>query len=125
MVGLAGFAWYKLHVPKAMRDLQRKLQIYAQEISSGTLKHETIDDLMTMLKEMQGSKKYAKKKMQFSLEETITFLNLIFEYTLKLAADNHVDLLPEEIGSCRGRTDMVVDLQAFLKLQQKIFDEAA
>ena len=46
----------------------------------------------------------------------------IYEYTLKLASDNEIEITADDLGK---EKDAIRNLQSYLKLQRRIFAEVA
>ena len=59
-------------------------------------------------------------------EELEVLVGCIYEYTIKLAKDNKVELTEEELNiSDKNITVTIINLQTYLKAQKRIFEEAA
>lgn len=119
-----GFIYYKVktHEPAVVTKFRAVLRTYIAEIRKGNLELDTIDSLMAALDDLKKHKDYEKFKITLSTEELDTLVNRIYEYTLKLAANNKVELTEEE----RSRSDnSILNLQNYLRTQKRIFEEAA
>ena len=119
-----GCLYYKVktHEPAVVKKFRVALRTYIEEIRKGNLEIATIDDLMTALNDLKKHKDYEKYKITLSTEDLDTLVNRIYEYTLKLAANNKVELTEEELS----RSDnSILNLQSYLRTQKRIFKEAA
>lgn len=119
-----GFIYYKVktHEPAVVTKFRAALRTYIAEIRKGNLELETIDALMSALDDLKKHKDYEKFKITLSTEDLDTLVNRIYEYTLRLAANNKVELTEEE----RSQSDnSILNLQNYLRTQKRIFEEAA
>ena len=119
-----GFIYYKVktHEPAVVTKFRAALRIYIAEIRKGNLELETIDALMSALDDLKKHKDYEKFKITLSTEDLDILVNRIYEYTLRLAANNKVELTEEE----RSQSDnSILNLQNYLRTQKRIFEEAA
>lgn len=123
-VAAGGFIYYKVktHEPAVVTKFRSALRTYISEIRKGNLELETINSLMAALDDLKKHKDYEKFKITLSTEDLDTLVNRIYEYTLRLAANNKIELTEEE----RSRSDnTILNLQNYLKTQKRIFEEAA
>ena len=119
-----GFIYYKVktHEPAVVTKFRAALRTYIAEIRKGNLELETIDALMSALDDLKKHKDYEKFKITLSTEDLDTLVNRIYEYTLRLAANNKVELTEDE----RSQSDnSILNLQNYLRTQKRIFEEAA
>ena len=119
-----GYIYYKVktHEPAVVTKFRAALRTYIAEIRKGNLELDTIDALMSALDDLKKHKDYEKFKITLSTEDLDTLVNRIYEYTLRLAANNKVELTEEE----RSRSDnSIMNLQKYLRTQKRIFEEAA
>lgn len=77
---------------------------------------------MEALEALKQHKDYEKISIQLSAEDLEVLVGRIYDYTIKLAADNAVDLSDEELNLNNGA---IINLQSYLKAQKRIFEEAA
>lgn len=119
-----GFIYYKVktHEPAVVTKFRTALRTYIAEIRKGNLELYTIDLLMAALEDLKQHKDYEKFKITFSTEDLDTLVNQIYEYTLKLAANNKVELTEEELI---GSNISLLNLQKCLITQKRIFEVAA
>lgn len=119
-----GFIYYKVktHEPAVVVKFRTALRAYIAEIRKGNLELETINALMSALDDLKEHKDYEKFKITLSTEDLDTLVNRIYEYTVRLAENNKVQLTEAE----RSQTDnSILNLQNYLKTQKRIFEDAA
>lgn len=119
-----GYIFYKVktHEPAVVTNFRVALRAYIAEIRRGNLELETIEALMAALDDLKKNKDYEKYKITLSTEDLDTLVNRIYDYTLRLAANNKIELTEAE----RSRSDnSILNLQNYLKAQKRIFEEAA
>lgn len=81
-----------------------------------------INDLMNALENLKKHKDYEKIYIQLTAEDLEILVGRIYDYTIKLAADNSVELTDDELQRKNG---VIIDLQSYLKAQKRIFESAA
>ena len=87
---------------------------------------EKIDALMVALEELKKHKNYDKISIQLTTEELEVLVGRIYDYTIKLAKENNVELTDDELRTSRSKnTGTIINLQNYLKAQKRIFEEAA
>lgn len=72
----------------------------------------SINRLMDALDELKQNKNYEKIKIELTTEELNVLVNRIYEYTIKLASDNAVELTDDEL---RSSDNTILNLQNYLK----------
>lgn len=123
-VAAGGFIYYKVktHEPAVVTEFRAALRAYIAEIRKGNLELDTINALMSALDELKKHKDYEKFKIALSTEDLDTLVNRIYDYTIRLAENNKVELTEEELS----QTDnSILNLQNYLKTQKRIFESAA
>ena len=121
---IGGFIYYKVktHEPAVVTEFRAALRTYIAEIRKGNLELDTINALMSALDELKKHKDYEKFKITLSTEDLDTLVNRIYDYTIRLAENNKVELTEEELI----KTDnSILNLQNYLKTQKRIFETAA
>ena len=121
---IGGFIYYKVktHEPAVVVEFRAVLRTYIAEIRKGNLELDTINALMSALDELKKHKDYEKFKITLSTEDLDTLVNRIYDYTIRLAENNKVELTEEELS----KTDnSILNLQNYLKTQKRIFETAA
>lgn len=127
-VGTGIFVYNKVknHEPKVVTEFRASLRVYIDAIRKGAMDVEKINNLMNSLESLKAHKDYAKISIQLTTEELEVLVGRIYEYTVKLAKDNKVELTEEELNTPdKNITDTIINLQTYLKAQKRIFEEAA
>lgn len=88
------------------------LRDYINDIRSGELSMKSINRLMDALDELKQNKNYEKIKIELTTEELNVLVNRIYEYTIKLASENAVELTDDEL---RSSDNTILNLQNYLK----------
>lgn len=120
--GVWGYTKWKKREPKALAKFRGALKVYIDAIRNGNMDISKINDLMISLDEMKVHKDYEKISIQLTAEELEVLVNRIHDYTVKLALDNSVSLKEDELNMNGGA---IITLQSYLKVQKKIFEDAA
>lgn len=98
------------------------LRTYIDEIRKGNLELETIETLMAALDKLKAHKDYEQFKIELSTEDLDVLVSRIYDYTIRLAENNQVELTEQE----RSKTDnSIINLQNYLRTQKRIFEETA
>ncbi|MCI9327309.1 MAG: hypothetical protein HFJ00_13975 [Lachnospiraceae bacterium] len=123
-VTAGGYIYYKLKTrePAVVAEFRSKLRIYIEEIRNGNLELDTINGLMAALDALKQHKDYEKYSIALSTDDLDVLVNRIYDYTIKLAENNDIELTEKE----RTQTDnSIINLQNYLKVQRRIFEYAA
>lgn len=122
LVGGGIYYRYKTIEPKAMRKFRNALKEYLEAVRVGDLEVEKIDRLMSAIEELQSHKDYKKFSIQLSTEELEVLVNRLYDFTMKLAKDNDIELTEAE----HARSDnAIISLRDQLVIQKRIFETAA
>ena len=127
-VGAGAWAYntIKNREPKVVTDFRASLKVYIDAIRAGNMDVEKINNLMGALEELKKHKDYEKISIQLTSEELGVLVGRIYEYTIKLAKDNDVDLREEELNTADMKNaGAFINLQNYLKAQKRIFEAAA
>ena len=108
--------------PKVMKRYHAALRSYIEDIRNGELSMKSINRLMDALEELKQDKRYEMLKIELTTEELDVLVNRIYEYTVKLASDNAVELTDDEKKSS---DNSILNLQRDLKTQKRIFKSVA
>ena len=108
--------------PKVMKRYHAALRSYIEDIRNGELSMKSINRLMDALEELKQDKRYEMLKNELTTEELDVLVNRIYEYTVKLASDNAVELTDDEKKSS---DNSILNLQRYLKTQKRIFKSVA
>lgn len=116
----------KNHEPKVVTGFRAALRVYIDAIREGNMDIDKIDKLMAALEELKKHKDYEKISIQLTTEDLEVLVGRIYDYTIKLAKDNDVELTEDELRTSRAKnTGTIVNLQNYLKAQKRIFEEVA
>ena len=88
----------------------------------GEMDIDKINNLMNSLDALKADKNYSKISIQLTSEELDVLVGRIYEYTLKLASDNEIEIVADDLEE---EKDVIQNLQSYLKVQGRIFAEAA
>ena len=108
--------------PKVMKRYHAALRSYIEDIRNGELSMKSINRLMDALEELKQDKRYEMLKIELTTEELDVLVNRIYEYTVKLASDNAVELTDDEKKSS---DNSILNLQRYLKTQKRIYKSVA
>lgn len=123
-VTVGGVVYHKIksRQPEVVQNYHAALRDYIDDVRSGKLSMESINCLMDSLEELKQNNNYEKIKIELTTEELSVLVNRIYEYTIKLAKDNSVDLADDELSSS---DNILLNLQKYLLAQKHIFELAA
>lgn len=116
--GLTIYTIWKNKEPKILKKFRKVLRTYIEAIRKGNMDIDKIDSLMDVLEEIKYHHDYKKINIQLTADEFEILVGHIYDYTIKLAEDNDVDLCSEEMNMNKGS---IIDLQSCLNTQRKIF----
>lgn len=120
--GVWGYTAWKNHEPKVLTEFRAALKVYIEAIRTGDMSVEKIDTLMIALEELKKHKYYNKISIQLTTEEFEVLVGRIYDYTIKLAVDNAVELSDDALNLNNGA---IINLQSYLKAQKRMFEAAA
>lgn len=92
------------------------------QFARGEMDIDKINNLMSSLEALKADKNYSKISIQLTSEELDVLVGRIYEYTLKLASDNEIEIAADDFEE---EKDVIKNLQSYLKVQRRIFAEAA
>lgn len=123
-ITVGGVVYHKIksRQPEVVQNYRAALRDYIDDVRSGKLSMESINCLMDSLEELKQNNNYEKIKIELTTEELSVLVNRIYEYTIKLAKDNSVDLADDELSSS---DNILLNLQKYLLAQKHIFELAA
>lgn len=121
-VGIWGYNKWKNHEPKVLTEFRAALKTYIDAIRNVNMDIDKINGLMEALEALKKHKDYEKISIQLSAEDLEVLVGRIYDYTIKLAADNAVELSDDELNLNNGA---IINLQSYLKVQKRIFEAAA
>lgn len=121
-VGILRYNKWKNHEPNVLTEFRAALKTYIDAIRNGNMDIDKINGLIEALEALKQHKDYEKISIQLSAEDLEVLVGRIYDYTIKLAADNAVDLSNDELNLNNGA---IINLQSYLKAQKRIFEAAA
>lgn len=127
-VGAGAWAYnaVKNREPKVVTEFKAALKVYIDAIRVGNMDVDKINNLMEALEVLKKHKDYEKISIRLTSEELGVLVSRIYEYTIKLAEDNDVDLDKEELNTADMKnTGTLVNLQNYLRAQKRIFETVA
>ena len=128
VVGAGALVYNKVknHEPKVETEFKKELKIYLEAIKNGSMDIDKINELMVALEKLKQHKDYEKISIQLTADEIEVIVSRIYEYTIKLAKDNEVELSDEELNTAQIReSGAIINLQNYLKAQKRIFEFVA
>ena len=128
VVGTGAFVYSKVknHEPKVVTDFRAALRVYIAAIREGNMDIDKINNMMDALEELKQHKNYEKISIQLTTEDLEVLVGRIYEYTVKLAKDNDIELAEDELQASNTKPSRtIINLQNCLKAQKRIFEEAA
>ena len=115
----------KIKMPKCVVDFNNSLFAYLEAVREGNLDMDAITGLISDLDEIKKNQDSGNINIDFSTEQLNTLINLIFDYTRKLAEANSVKLSGLEQPVSVSADNIIVNLQHYLKVQKQIFEKVA
>lgn len=125
-IGLFVYSKVKNHEPKVVTEFKSSLRIYINAIRKGDMDIEKINNLLNSLEALKSHKNYAKISIQLTTEDLGILVGRIYDYTVKLVSDNQIEFTEEELQTSDNKnTNTITNIQAYLKVQKRIFEEAS
>lgn len=116
----------KNHEPKIVAEFREALRVYIDAVRDGNIDINKIDKLMAALDKLKSHKDYEKISIQLTTEELEVLVGRIYKYTIKLAQDNDVQLLSDELNTAEMKnSEAISSLRNYLKAQKRIFESIA
>lgn len=112
----------KKHEPKVVTEFRVGLKSYIDAIRKGDMDIDKINNLMSSLEALKADKNYLKISIKLTSEELDILVGRIYEYTLKLASDNEIEIAADDLEE---EKDVIKNLQSYLNVQRRIFAEGA
>ncbi len=120
--GIWGYSKWKSYEPKVLMEFRAALKTYIEAIRQGNMDINLIKALMKALEALKQHKNYEKISIQLTTEELGILVGRIYEYTIKLAEDNSVELFEDNL---QLNNSAIINLETFLKVQKRIFEKAS
>lgn len=128
VVGTGAFVYSKVknREPKVVSDFRAALRVYIAAIREENMDIDKINNMMNALEELKQHKNYDKISIQLTTDDLEVLVGRIYEYTIKLAKDNDIELSEDELQASNTKpSETIINLQNYLKAQMRIFEEAA
>ena len=113
----------KVKLPECVMRFQEKFREYLKEAKDGYLNIDTINDLLSVLEEVEETQG-SEVTIDFSTDELRTLLQQIFEYTNQLAEATGTNA-ENLIRPTDDSKSNLLNLRDYLVLQKKIVESAA
>ncbi|MFF0201818.1 hypothetical protein [Streptomyces sp. NPDC005017] len=116
----------KPEVPECVRSCNASLAAYVEAVHERRLELDIIDRLIADLDAVKAySDEDGRITLEFSTKHAEMLVNIVVDYTRKLAEANSVDLNELQGVAPAPENEAVVDLRRHLEVQRKIFTDAA
>lgn len=115
----------KPEVPECVENYNASLRAYLEAVREGSLDADIISQLIFDLDAVKAYSVNGSIAIYFSTKQPGTLVNLVVDYTRKLAEANSVELNELQGQAPTSGSDVVVDLRRYLEVQRKIFTRAA
>jgi hypothetical protein len=112
-------------IPEYIEGYNTALCAYLDAVRNGTLDVDTINNLLVSLERVKENNDGDKIKIDFSTEQSDTLVNLVFDYTRKLAEANSIEVGELDEPVFDSAENAMQALQRYLQTQKRIFEEAA
>ena len=126
-IGIAGYCVkrkqdkkYKRTLPKCVVNFDNSLKKYLKAVRNGKLEEKNIDDLMKNLDEIMNSQASEQISLELSNKELKQLVNVIYNYTKKLAKTNLIKLEDFKQSS----PNSINNLHNYLEIQKQIFKQS-
>lgn len=124
--GLVIYNKVKNREPKVLTEFRMSLRAYIEAIRKGSMDIDKINDLMKCLSALKEYKDYDKISIQLTTEELEVLVGRIYDYTVKLAKDNDVELSDTDIGIIEKNSGSTIsNLENYLNAQKHMFEKVA
>lgn len=112
-------------IPKYIEEYNTALCAYLEAVRNGNLEMDTINHLIANLDSIKENNDGGKIKIDFSTEQLDTLVNLVYEYTVKLAKANSVEIDELKEPASISADNTLLDLHHYLTIQRRIFENVA
>ena len=112
-------------IPDYIEDYNTALCAYLDAVRNGSLDIDIINCLLINLDRVKENIYDNKIKIDFSTEQLETLVNLMFDYTRKLAEANSIEVSELNEPVFDSAEKAMLTLQHYLQTQKQIFEEAA
>lgn len=124
--GLVIYNKVKNREPKVLTEFRMSLRAYIEAIRKGSMDIDKINDLMKCLSALKEYKDYDKISIQLTTEKLEVLVGRIYDYTVKLAKDNDVELSDADIVIIEKNSGSTIsNLENYLNAQKHTFEKVA
>lgn len=111
----------KVIVPKCVADFNSALMTYVDAIRKKKVTEAHIDNVLSALDQIKENQSKGYIEGDFSFENAELLIKMIRDYTVALAEANNYEIT----DNIEIRNDNIIDLQTYLNIQKKVFEESA
>ena len=111
----------KVVVPKCVADFNSALMTYVDAIRKKKVTEAHIDNVLSALDQIKENQSKGYIEGDFSFENAELLIKMIRDYTVALAEANNYEIT----DNIEIRNDNIIDLQTYLNIQKKVFEESA
>lgn len=122
--GAGIYHWLSHRKQEAIKAFNAALSTYLDRVRHGELQISDIDNLLKAVDAISSDKNSSKGKVELPVDELAVLVQTIRDYTIDLATRNAVTVTDIDENSGQQPSD-VVDLQKYLTVQKKIFEQAS
>ncbi len=127
VIGVGVIAWFSTKTARkkkrAAKSFNKALRAYLEALKNKSLNMEVIDELFESIKAIKSLDNWENIKLAIPAEAIDTICTGLAEYTLRLAKSNSIDL-ETEVKDYKPQ-GTIIDLEYYLYLQRKMFEQAA
>ena len=113
-----------IQVPDEIVQFEKLLQEYLEAAQKGAMDVQHIDTLLEATNKLENKDDASKYRLDLSIGDLKTLIQTIFTYTERLAKANNKDISEFNAANAHTKNNIIL-LTNHLKLQKKIFGEAA
>lgn len=110
---------------KCVEGYNDSLCAYLEAVHKGKLDVNTINRLVSDLDYLKENYNSGKLNIEFSVEQLDTLINLVFDYTRKLAEANSVDMSDVKEPVTASVDSTIIDFRRYLEVQKQIFEKVS
>jgi hypothetical protein len=115
----------KLALPECAKDFNDALRAYLEAVHNQSLDAEIVDRLIADLGAIKAYSANGNITVDFSAEQYETLLQVVIDYTRRLAQANSIDLDESPELTSTSTDAPVVDLRRYLEVQRRLFSDVA
>lgn len=115
----------KSELPELLEKYNASFVAYLEAVRDGKLDAGIIDQLISDLDAVKAHPDSGRIAIDSSTEQSETLVNLVVDYTRKLAEANPVELNELQDQASTSENDAIIDLRRHLEAQRRIFARAA